>query len=279
MENNAPAFHPLDYVSVLQRRMWWLITPIVVAALTGAALVIFLPRTYQTSATVGVAIPAMSSELLTPTQRVSTEERLRSIKQVLLSTPVLERVVREEGFDRHMPIDDAIALVRSRVRPEYPRADPNLPPGTIEQFSIVYADAKPDMAQRIANRLADVFVEESSVKRANRAEETSAFISMQVGASQRRLTELETRLRAAKEAFMGALPEQTSANVAMVTGLQQQLETTGNAIRGEQDRLSVIDRQLETSRAGSLVTVQSSVPGSPIVPASAAGRVAFLERQ
>jgi hypothetical protein len=69
-------------------------------------------------------------------------------------------------------------------------------------------------------------------------------------ASHDRLNQLESRLRSAKEAYMGALPEQTQSNVSMVTGLQQQLETTVNALRGEQDRLSVIDRQLDAMKGG-----------------------------
>src|SRR5687768_6060597 len=124
--DTTPAFHPLDYVSVFRRRVWWFVIPVVLAALIGAALVLFLPRTYETGATLAVAIPTMSPELVSSAQRVSQEERLRSIQQILFSQPVLERVVREEGFDRTMPIPDAIAQVRSRIRPQFARPDPNL---------------------------------------------------------------------------------------------------------------------------------------------------------
>jgi uncharacterized protein involved in exopolysaccharide biosynthesis len=76
---------------------------------------------------------------------------------------------------------------------------------------------------------------------------------------------------------MGALPEQTNANVAMVTGLQRQLETTGNAIRGEQDRLSMVERQVEALKAGAANEVP--VPGVPAMASSAAVRVVQLERE
>ena len=36
--DNTPAFDPLDYVSVLRRRVWWLVTPIVLAIIAAAAL-------------------------------------------------------------------------------------------------------------------------------------------------------------------------------------------------------------------------------------------------
>ena len=275
MENTTPSFHPLDYVSVLRRRMWWLITPVVIAAIVGAALVTWLPREYKSAATLGVAIPSMSQELLN-NQRTTPEERMRNIRQVLLSQPLLERVVREEGFDKHMAIVDAANLVRSRLELSFPKPDGNLPPGTIEQFQVAYKDSSPEMTQRVANRVADVFVEESSRKREVRAEETSAFINKQVQASLTRLSDLEGRLRVAKEQYMGALPEQTTANVAMVTGLQQQFESVSNQLRGEQERLTIVESQINALKSGAANIAGTAVPTGP---SAGAANVVRLERE
>lgn len=73
---------------------------------------------------------------------------------------------------------------------------------------------------------------------------------------------------------MGSLPEQTAPNVAMVTALQQQLGTTANAIRGEQERLSIIERQLETMRVGSAAVATS---GGPAMATGPSARVLQLE--
>ena len=273
---DTPTFHPLDYVSVLRRRMWWFIAPVAVSVFAAAALATWLPREYRTNATLGVSLPALSPELLKQTAKVLPEERARAITQTLSSPGVLERVVREEHLDKEMPLRQATSMVRSRVVVEMIKPEGNQPHG-FDQFNIAYKDPTPDMAQRVTNRLADVFVQETSRKREVRAEETSAFLGKQLQASQQRLSLLEGQLRTAKEAFMGALPEQTSANVAMVTGLQQQLETTGNGIRGEQDRLSMIERQLGAMKAGAANEVQ--VPGVLATASSAAVRVVTLERE
>ena len=273
MENQT--FHPLDYVSVLRRRMWWFIAPVALAIVVGAALVTWLPREYKTGATLGVTLPALTPELLRQPGRDSDEERTRVIRQTLYSSGVLERVAREEGFEQHMPIKDAAAFVRSRTEIGLIKAEDNRT--NTDQFTISYRDTTPEMSQRVANRLADVFVQETLRKRELRAEDTSAFIGKQLDASQQRLSVLEAQLRTAKESYMGALPEQTGANVAMVTGLQQQLETTANAIRGEQDRLSIIERQLESLKAGAAQEVP--VPGVPATASAAAVRVVAIERQ
>jgi polysaccharide biosynthesis transport protein len=277
---NTPAFHPLDYVSVLKRRAWWLITPFVLAIIAGAVLVTVLPRQYQTSSTIGISLPAMTGQVLSgDASRVSSEERLRSINQVLTSPAVLERVAREEGLDKTMSLSAAMQKLQSKLKPTLPPADPRLPEGTIDQFVITYTDAVPQVTQRVTNRVADAFVEESSRKRSLRAEETSMFIGRQLNASQVRLNELEGKLRLAKEAYMGALPEQTNANVAMVTGLQQQLESTVNALRGEQDRLSVIERQMDAMKSATAADASTSGGLGVGAPSAAAVRVSTLERE
>jgi uncharacterized protein involved in exopolysaccharide biosynthesis len=49
---------------------------------------------------------------------------------------------------------------------------------------------------------------------------------------------------------MGRLPSQTGANLQMVEGLQRQVESNATQIRGEQDRLSLLDRQIEEMERG-----------------------------
>jgi polysaccharide chain length determinant protein (PEP-CTERM system associated) len=273
---DSPTFHPLDYVSVLRRRMWWFIAPVVLSVIVGAALVTWLPRSYKTSAVLGVSLPSLSPDLLKQNVTANQEERARAITQTLFSPGVLERVVREENLQGQRPAKEAAADIRSRVEVAMIRPEPGQPSG-LDQFTIAYSDPQADDAQRITNRLADAFVQESSRKREVRAEETSAFIGRQLDASQARLSVLEGRLRTSKESYMGALPEQTHANVAMVTGLQQQLETTGNAIRGEQDRLSFVERQIDSMKAGAANEVP--VPGVPATASPAAVRAVQLERE
>ena len=111
-------------------------------------------------------------------------------------------------------------------------------------------DDSPEDAQRIVNRLAQVFVEENSRSREVRAQDTSQFIEMQLQASGTRLNALEARLRTMKESFMGRLPEQTNANLAMVSAMQRQLESNATTVRAEQDRLSMIERQIDSVQQG-----------------------------
>ena len=246
------AFHPLDYVSVLQRRKWWFIAPLAVCLVGGGLLALFLPRTYYSQAEIGVAAPTLSPELLRGVQSLNREERQQAISQQLLSRTVLERVVREEKLNPSQPTEQVAAWLRSRVTIDVPQP---LTRGIenkngIDSFYLGYSDATPDQTQRVANRLAYVFVEENSKTRAQRAENTSEVLGQQLHTSQERLAQLEEQLRVKKEANMGRLPDQINANIQMVNGLRQQLESLSMQLRGEQDRLSSVEAQIEAMRQG-----------------------------
>jgi polysaccharide biosynthesis transport protein len=75
---------------------------------------------------------------------------------------------------------------------------------------------------------------------------------------------------------MGSLPEQTTANLQTLNGLREQLAATDTALKSEQDRQSMIERQIDGMRQG--------VDGLPLLrgteqPATAADRVRQVERQ
>jgi polysaccharide chain length determinant protein (PEP-CTERM system associated) len=273
---NQPAFHPLDYISVLRRRVWWLITPIAIALVVGAALAIFLPRLYQSEAVVGISLPAMSGQVLSDLQRLTPQERTRNLNQVLLSPPVLERVVKEERLAETMTVGEAVSMVAAGTSVRLPTPDPNVPAGAVEQFFIGFQHEQPDVAQRVANKLVEVFIDESSMKRTIRAEQTAMFVHEALEASQVRLNDLEARRREAQEAYMGSLPEQTQSNVAMANNLQQQLQSTVSEYRVEQDRLALIERELSATRP--VTEAEAGTPGSPMA-SPAAARVAQLEKE
>jgi polysaccharide chain length determinant protein (PEP-CTERM system associated) len=255
------SFHPLDYVAVLRRRKWWFIVPLVLCLAGGAALVMVLPKEYKSVAEIGIAAPTLSPELLRGVSSLDTEERRRAISQQLLSPIVLERVVREEHINPNAPVSDTAAWLRGKVEKNIDvpkpigRADD---PKALDRIRLGYVDSEPERAQRITNRLASVFVEENSKLRTERAENTAAVLEQQMRASQQRLAALQEQLRRQKEANIGRLPTQENANLQMVNGLNSRIETTSMQLNMEQNRLSMLDQQLEEMRRSA-----PSVPTSP----------------
>ena len=245
------AFHPLDYVSVLHRRRWWLIVPMAACLLVGGALALLLPREYLSQATIGVVAPTLSPELLRGVSSLDKQERQRAISQQLLSSTVLQRVVREEKIDPDKPVEEVAGWLRANVEDNIAVPAP-IGKGSdkgLDMIVLGYTDADAHRAQRITNRLAYVFVEENSKKQIERSESTSEVLGQQVQASRAQLqgwvaNRLAYQLSHADGAAVVGLPDQVSANVQMVNGLRQQFDSLSTQLRGEQDRLSMIESQI-----------------------------------
>src|SRR5438045_3738540 len=107
--------HALDYVSVLGRRKWWLVVPIVASVGVGAALVRWLPKEYRSTTTLGVTTPVVSPSLIAQQTPFDNQERLRALSQQLLSVPILTRVAREESAAIGAPQDGQIARLRKAI--------------------------------------------------------------------------------------------------------------------------------------------------------------------
>jgi polysaccharide biosynthesis transport protein len=249
-----PRFDPLEYVSAFNRRKWWFVVPVAVSLVIGILLVWLLPRSYQSTTTIGVSTPRVAANMVGGAS-VDRAERTRAIAQQLRSRPVLERAARLEGLDQQESIDAAVNQLNRGLAVSFSSSaiKGTLTPDQREQldsYDVVYTEATAADAQRILNRIAQVFVEENSRSRELRAQDTSEFVTLQLKASEERLNALEGRLRTAKEAYMGRLPSQTGANLQMVEGLQRQVESNATQIRGEQDRLSLLDRQIEEMERG-----------------------------
>jgi polysaccharide chain length determinant protein (PEP-CTERM system associated) len=271
--------HALDYLKVFQRRKWWLAGPILASIIVGALLVRLLPKEYRSSATLAVGAPIVSPNLVNQSSPLDNQERLRALSQQLLSAAMLSRVVREEGTSDGTGALQIAQLRRAiAVSVPDPVANTN-EPRRLDTFVVSYSDSDPSRAQRIDNRLVNVFVDESSKTRVSRAEDTSAFISERLQMSQNRLAQLETQVRSAKEAHMGQLPEQTPANLSTLSGLRQQMEANATALRGEQDRLSMIERQLDGMQQGSRETMVVPLGRDPLQVQSPETRVLLLERE
>jgi polysaccharide biosynthesis transport protein len=256
MEHRSPT---VDYFAVVRRRFLWLVTPVVLGIIVGAALVMLLPREYVSSATLAIATPRVSGELSRTTPLALTE-RIRAVSHALLSRPVVERVAREEGLLKEKPVEEVVSEIRTRTTISLPEKTltntGKLDPDT---FVVAYSGPTPERAQRITARLTEVFIAANSQERESRAEETAAFLAEQVREAKERLDRAEANLQQLKASHSGVLPEQALANVQIVSDLRQQADSNSLSLRGERDRLAVVEQQIAAMQEESEVAATTAI--------------------
>jgi succinoglycan biosynthesis transport protein ExoP len=250
------AFHPLDYMAVVNRRKWWFVVPLVACIALGAATLAVWPKKYLSRAAIGVQSPNVSGDLIKGVSAMDPVERQRAIQQQLLSPAFLDRVIAEEKINPKKNRDEVAGWLRDNLAKNIDvpptiglngRPDPTR---GIEMFYLGVTDATPERAQRLANRVAQDFVDENLKEQSARAENSADILQQRVAESQKRIGDLESQLTQKKKNYIGRLPDQIGANVQMVNGARQQFESLSIQIRAQQDQLSILDGQLDAMRQG-----------------------------
>ncbi len=210
----------------VRRRRWWvLITAAVTALLTLVALS-FLPKRYTSEATLIVVQQQVPERYVTPTSTTDIGAALEATTQEVLSRTGLLDIITE--FDLYpndrsrLSPEELEAKMRKKIsiEPIITRPDQK----TIDAFKISFAAENPRKAQAVTNRLTSLFIEQNLETREHQATVTTGFLKEQLEVAKVKLAEQEARVRDFKLQNLGQLPEQQGGNLAVLTGLQAQLQ-------------------------------------------------------
>src|SRR5262249_16856986 len=99
----------------------------------------------------------------------------------------------------------------------------------------------PRMAQKVANRLAQLFIEETVQSRKQQVGEAYQFIESELEDAKRELEKREEALRRYKEEHMGTLPEQRTATPSTLQRLQLEQQAVSESLRAAMDRVVTLE--------------------------------------
>lgn len=228
--------------AIWRRRVWFLV-PVFLALAVAAALIYWLPPTYQASTLVMVERQKVPSDYVKATITASMDDRIRTIEPQVNNRETLERVIRELNLyprvRRTSGMESALALARKDLRLRTQ--------GDI-LFSIFFEYTDPVKAAAAANRIADIFIQENLQLRENQAEGTSSFLETELDQTRRRLEAQEAKIAAFKQRYMGELPEQSDTNLKIVDSLQSKLQINMEGIDKAEQRRLAVEAQMQSAR-------------------------------
>lgn len=232
-----------DYIEILLRRKWYIIIPFILFSIGSVLLAKSLPDIYRAYTLILVQPQKIPSRYVTPTVEEDIEERLRTIREQILSRTTLEKVVNEFNLYPELrktkPIEDVINMMRNRIEVKVQKS---------QVFSISYEDRDPVVAMKVANRLAFLFIEENLKLREERAEGTIEFLKRELERVKKKLAEQEKNIAEFRSKHLGVLPEQLEANLRTLDRLQLQLQTNTEALRAAEEAKRQLQRLILTRR-------------------------------
>ena len=249
--------HVKLYLDVIYRRKWWILIPPLLSLVVAFGLLERLPKVYRASTTILVIPQRLPESFVQPTVTAQVEERLSSLKVLILSRTYLEKVVRElslvpEGAP-DSSIEEACARISQNIEVLYDRFRWSF-------FTITATHQDPEKAAGIANRLAELFIEHNNALRERQAEGTLSTVESWRSGKDIQLSQLEQEIAEYRRAHLWELPEQRAANIQLLSGAQQRVQRLTNEMRALQERDVHLQSQLQSQN---LLEAAVGLSGNP----------------
>ncbi len=266
-------------LGIVVRHRWWVILPAVVTTFAVLIALSVIPSRYTSEATLLVVQQQVPERYVLPTSTTNIREALQATTEEVLSRSRLLAIIDEFGL---------YAKERQRVSPEsllgLMRHDIGIEPiesvsserKDISSFKISFIASSPQLAQEVTSKLTSLFIEQNVETREHQATTTTDFLREQLETAKSKLADAEEQVRSFKMQHLGELPEQQAGNLAIMTGLQAQLQNTMTSLSraGEQReyleslseyRLSTVENDLARLKSEREKLLDKYTPQYPAV--------------
>ena len=232
-------YSPESIAALLLRLRWVVAFPFLACAFGAAMAAWSLPSVWQSTAIISIVPQRIPESYVRATITLGPQDRVEAIKRDVLSRPQLEEIIKD--FDLYPALrrtggtEAVVDRMRGHVKMVETKGD---------AFEVSYSADDPVLAQKVAERLAGLFIEENIRQRAQLAEGSSDFLKNQLAQALDQLVTTEKRLEAYRREHAGELPDQVATNLSAISSTQMQLQQVRESINRDRDRRLILERQI-----------------------------------
>lgn len=235
-----------DYLRIIQRRKRQFLLPAAVTLLLAIVMAIVWPATYRSSATILIEEQEIPQDLVRTTitgfanqqikvitQRIMTLSNIMTVveKYGLLSEEEMRRTPRTEiaeSFQKKVGLD----LVSAEVMdPRFGR-----PVEATIAFTLSFDHRDPGLAQKVANELVNLYLNENLKTRTEKTATTAGFLKSEADSLHDHIREIEQNLSEFKQSNEGALPELYQYNLNVIERTDADLQDSRSRLNELQKR-------------------------------------------
>ena len=210
-----------DYLGILRRRRGLILAVFVLLFGVAVGIALVLPPVYRSTATILIKEQEIPQEFVRSTVTSFADERIQVISQQVMTRATLLNLVDKYslyGKSRQSETSEEI-LDRMRrdikltpISAEVTDRRTGSPVKSTIAFSVSYDSESAANAQKIANELTTLYLNENVKNRQQKAAETTSFIDEELARVSTHISELEQKLSAFKARNQGRLPELSLSN-------------------------------------------------------------------
>ncbi len=235
-----------QYVDLAWRRRWWILAPTALGLAGSVFLASWLPKVYRASTTILVMRQSIPEDIVRTTVTTRVEERIRSLKIQVKSRRYLEQVVKELGLAAANASEGD--LERSCARLSH-NVDLDWDRQGLSWFNIMADDGNSKRAADIANRLAELFIEQNSALREAQAKGTVETVEGWLEKTEGELRTRDEELARYKAKNLYELPDQQAATLQLLNSAQTRIQQLTSDIHMRSERLATARAEDKARRA------------------------------
>jgi succinoglycan biosynthesis transport protein ExoP len=222
-------------VDVAWRRRWWILLPAAAGLAASVFLARSLPKVYRASTTILVMRQSIPEDIVHTTVTTRVEERIRSLKIQVKSRRYLEQVVKEL---RMIPANASAGQLEQACSNLSSSVDLDWDKQGLSWFNITVDNGDAKRAADIANRLAELFIEQNSALREAQAKGTVETVEGWLETTENDLRKRDADLARFKALNLYELPDQQAATLQLLNASQARIQQLTSDIQMRSERLA-----------------------------------------
>ena len=235
----------VNYVEAFKRRLPLGLLVAGLLLLATIALTLGLPSVYKSRAVILIEQQEVPQDLVRSVVTSYADQRIQTISQRVLTTNNLNSIIQKynlypEDRERY-PLEVVLKKMRDDINVETISADIVDPrtgaprPATIA-FELSYLNKSADLAQKVANEIVTLFLNENLKERTETADQTLVFLNAESERLGKEIAMLDAKLAAFKEKNGNALPELQQVNMELLHTTQRELSEIDSRIQAAEEQ-------------------------------------------
>ncbi|MEI7465356.1 MAG: GNVR domain-containing protein [Burkholderiales bacterium] len=247
-----------DYLGILRRRRGLIGLVFTVLFVVAAVIAVALPPVYRSTATILIKEQEIPQEFVRSTVTSFADERIQVISQQVMTRSTLLELVDKYGLYGSARQKETSEEIIDRMRRDIKltpisaevsdRRFGSAPKSTLIAFSLSYDSEVAANAQKIANELTTLYLNENVKNRQQKAAETTLFLDEELTRVTEHISESEEKLAAFKARNQGRTPDLSLSNQMGSERVNAEVQRIEREITFLEERKSALQGQLADTK-------------------------------
>ena len=257
-----------DYLSILKRRALLIAVTFIGVAAVAIAVAMLMPPVYQSTGTIMIESQQIPTDLVQASVTSYADERIEVIKQRVMTRDNLLRIISKYDLFKDRSItftpSEQVDEMRQLITVQLINANVRQGKGSATiAFKVSFEDRQPQIAQRVANELVTLFLNENVKVRTERATQTTEFLTQEANRLKTQLDQLEGQIATYKQQNNTVLPENIALSMNAIQRMETEMRDAEREYRSAEEEVRSLDIELAGAKAA-VANAAANASGSPI---------------